>query len=237
MTAIINSFMEFLYGIFYDLICYCIILSGIKIVYMKCYSQTACKYMGNQFNLLLSSIIVTSITLRTYYTITTIAHFEDTYDILLSVFLVVGGWTINTVYRHICDRTGKYIPTDGEYRVVVVASVLGVGIKMFADGVVELNVPILLIMGRLSGWLDTKNPKEIIQEYQIRHNRLKESLILATLGIIIISVILKTSNCTISSYILQNIVAVLYFVILVGPYSWLKTRRIKKLESQQTRRY
>lgn len=228
MATIVSAFIEFLYGIFYDLICYCIIIAGIKIVYTKCYSQTACKFMENQFNLMLSSIIVTSFTLRTYFAIMTIVPFEDKYDILLSVLLVTGGWTINTIYHHICDKEGKYTPTDGEYSVVVVASVLGVGIKMFADGIVELSVPILLIVGRMSGWLDTKNLTELIEDYKIQHKRVKESVFLSTVGIVIISIILKTTNFTISSYILQNIVAGLYFLILVGPYSWLKAKRIKK---------
>lgn len=230
MINLLNTLIALFTDIVFDLTCVLIIITSIKSLNTLTDSQTACQYMSNQFQLMFSSCVGCSITLRSYCAIKSHLQLNDEHDLLLSLFLIIGGWIINAFYQHTHDKKGKYTPTNGEYSTIVIASVIGVGSKMFAEGIIPFSVIFFLIIGRLSGWLDTKSPKELIDDFRTQHKRVNESSVLLMTGMILVSVTLRYSFLNIPSNILQIIGSFTYGLILLLPYysikRWLMKRKV-----------
>ena len=94
---------------------------------------------------------------------------------------------------------------------------------MWADCVIPISIPIILVLGRLTGWLDTKNPLEILREVKPTRDRITESSLLLLGGMCAIAVAIRKINWKYDIRTLEVIVSFIYGFTILVPYRFFRS--------------
>lgn len=230
MILMRGELIELLNVAFFDFLCIFVILTFIDNMYFWCYGRVANRYMKNQFNLLLVNSLACTFVMRTYFFIKMYFQIEDKNDFLLSAFLMFGGMLTHSIYPKVRKTSaGSYKPSDGEYTFVCIVSVIAIGIKLWADRIIPIYLPMLLVLSRLSGWLDTKNPLEILREIKPNHARITESSLLLLAGMCIIALVIRYVNLSLDVKIKEIAVSFIYGLVILFPYRYSRDIIIRNI--------
>lgn len=142
--------------------------------------------------------------------------------LVLALTLWGCGCLIGYIYRKWFIRDSQndnvqHLIDENEYLVIIIMSVLSVSIKLYAEGVIGIVMPITIIVGRLT-WLDTKSRDDIRKAIKINNRRIIEMSVLLAIGMVIVAAVICWWD---KKY--QTIVA-LFYSVLVCLFGYLRSK-------------